>query len=117
MRQIMVHAKEVIKVKWRKAIDDYIRHESKLAGALVGLSVRCATTQEKRYERIGDQRLQPASNMKLVTGAAALAVLGEDHRFSTELWTDGTIVASQLVGHLYISGKGHPTWTCDEFRT
>src|SRR5690625_4384932 len=90
-RAIMEHAKEVIKVDWKQAIDDYIRHESKLAGALVGLSVRCATTQEKRYERMGDQRLQPASNMKLVTGAAALAVLGEDHRFSTELWTDGKI--------------------------
>lgn len=112
----MEHAKEVIKVDWKQAIDDYIRHESKLAGALVGLSVRCATTQEKRYERMGDQRLQPASNMKLVTGAAALAVLGEDHRFSTELWTDGTIVASQLVGHLYIRGKGDPTLQYDDFR-
>src|SRR5690625_4297473 len=116
MRAIMEHAKEVIKVDWKQAIDDYIRHESKLAGALVGLSVRCATTQEKRYERMGDQRLQPASNMKLVTGAAALAVLGEDHRFSTELWTDGTIVASQLVGHLYIRGKGDPTLQYDDFR-
>src|SRR5690625_7911395 len=98
MRAIMEHAKEVIKVDWKQAIDDYIRHESKLAGALVGLSVRCATTQEKRYERMGDQRLQPASNMKLVTGAAALAVLGEDHRFSTELWTDGTRSEERRVG-------------------
>src|SRR5690625_7076554 len=65
---------------------------------------------------MGDQRLQPASNMKLVTGAAALAVLGEDHRFSTELWTDGTIVASQLVGHLYIRGKGDHTLQYDDFR-
>src|SRR5690625_7443516 len=77
--------------------------------ALVGLSFLSASSHEKVYIRMGEQRLQPATNMKLVTGAAALAVLGEDHRFSTEVWTDGIIVDHDVSGHLYMKGKEDPT--------
>ena len=66
----------------------------------------------------------PASNMKLVSSAAALAILGPGLRLNTYLEYDGTIDKRQktLNGNIYITGEGDPTLgtcafdsgTCDE---
>ena len=50
----------------------------------------------------------PASNMKLVTTAAALLKLGRNHTFKTKIATDGQVQDSTLVGNLYIIGGGDP---------
>lgn len=50
----------------------------------------------------------PASNMKLITTAAAYLKLGRNYRFTTTLATDGIIKDSTLVGNLYIIGGGDP---------
>lgn len=50
----------------------------------------------------------PASNMKLVTTAAAYLRLGRDYRFNTTIATDGQIKDSTLCGNLYIIGGGDP---------
>lgn len=54
------------------------------------------------------KRLTPASNMKLVTTAAAYLKLGRNYTFKTQIATDGTIQDSTLVGNLYIIGGGDP---------
>ena len=54
------------------------------------------------------KRLVPASNMKLVTTAAAYLKLGRNYTFKTQIATDGTIQDSTLVGNLYIIGGGDP---------
>ena len=51
----------------------------------------------------------PASNMKIVTGAVALAQLGPDYRFRTTLLATGPIVDGKLRGDLVIVGRGDPT--------
>ena len=55
------------------AIDE-ILSDTRLNGAMVSLAVRDANTGEAIYERNVDQRLNPASNMKLFTSAAAMDV-------------------------------------------
>lgn len=55
-----------------------------------------------------DKRMTPASNMKLVTTAAAYLKLGRNYTFKTQIATDGTIQDSTLVGNLYIIGGGDP---------
>ncbi|MBR5925064.1 MAG: D-alanyl-D-alanine carboxypeptidase [Bacteroidales bacterium] len=54
------------------------------------------------------KRLTPASNMKLVTTAAAYLKLGRNYTFKTQIATDGVIQDSTLVGNLYIIGGGDP---------
>ena len=51
----------------------------------------------------------PASNMKILTLAAAAQVLGWDHRFATTLETSAPIENGVLRGDLVIRGSGDPT--------
>ena len=80
------------------------------------VSIRSAETGNILYENNGNKMMSPASNMKLLTGAAALATLGEDYRFTTELYIDGSVVGSTLNGDLYIKGSGDPTLQVTDFQ-
>jgi D-alanyl-D-alanine carboxypeptidase/D-alanyl-D-alanine-endopeptidase (penicillin-binding protein 4) len=61
------------------------------------------------FARSPHETLAPASNMKLLTTAAALVYLGSDYRFSTFLLADGPIRNGVLEGDLYLYGTGDPT--------
>ena len=51
-----------------------------------------------------------ASNTKLFTTAAALALLGPETRIATKVMTDGTVDANGVLhGSLYLQGGGDPT--------
>jgi D-alanyl-D-alanine carboxypeptidase/D-alanyl-D-alanine-endopeptidase (penicillin-binding protein 4) len=55
-----------------------------------------------------DLAMTPASVMKILTTAAALHILGENHRFTTTLEYDGDIIDNILYGNVYIRGGGDP---------
>ena len=56
-----------------------------------------------------ERSLSPASNLKVLTTASALALLGPDYRFQTQLEYDGALSAEgQLDGNLYLTGYGDP---------
>jgi len=64
-----------------------------------------------------EKSLLPASNMKLITTATALELLGPDFRFETPLEYDGTIDAQgTLHGNIYIVGSGDPTIGSEVFK-
>ena len=55
-----------------------------------------------------DAALAPASNVKLLTTAAALHVLGPEYRFRTYLLTDGVVRNGVVDGDLVLYGTGDP---------
>ena len=60
--------------------------------------------------------LAPASNMKLLTTAAALRILGPEHRFRTYVLTEGDLVDGVLHGDLVLYGTGDPGMSDRYFR-
>ena len=55
-----------------------------------------------------DISVNPASTMKLVTTYAALELLGPNHQWKTEFYTDGPLKDGVLHGNLYLKGGGDP---------
>jgi len=86
----------------------------RLDGTTTAISIRKATDGELVYENQGNTRVRPASVMKLLTGAAALELLGADHRLKTNLYSDGPIKDGVLEGNLYLQGRGDPTLTVQD---
>lgn len=64
-----------------------------------------------------DEQFAPASNMKLVTSAAALISWGADHRLATELYLpDVRITDGVLPGDLYLRGLGDPSLSTRDYQ-
>ncbi|MDX1495396.1 MAG: D-alanyl-D-alanine carboxypeptidase/D-alanyl-D-alanine-endopeptidase [Longimicrobiales bacterium] len=61
--------------------------------------------------------LAPASNVKLLTSAAALHVLGPDYRFRTWVLGDGEVEDGVLLGDLVLYGTGDPGISDRFYRT
>ncbi len=53
----------------------------------------------------------PASTQKLLTAVSAMAQLGPDFRYVTELWTDAPIRKGHIAGSAYLRFSGDPTFT------
>lgn len=88
---------------------DTLLEKEEFDGAVAGVTVKHAVNGKTLYTHNGDIRLHPASNMKLLTGIAALETLGPDYQFHTEILTDGKQLGTSLHGNLYLKGKGDPT--------
>lgn len=60
--------------------------------------------------------LMPASNMKVITSAAALSLLKPEFRFKTMLYTDGRQIKDTIQGNLYLKGYGDPVFNDERLR-
>jgi serine-type D-Ala-D-Ala carboxypeptidase/endopeptidase (penicillin-binding protein 4) len=74
-----------------------------------GVLVRSLDSGELLYARDAGKLMMPASNMKIVTSAAAAEVLGWDARFTTTLETAAPVAHGTLRGDLVVRGGGDPT--------
>lgn len=61
-----------------------------------------------------DVAVIPASTMKIVTAAVALDRLGDDYRFTTNVY--GTLVDGRVTGDLVMVGGGDPVLATPKFR-
>jgi D-alanyl-D-alanine carboxypeptidase/D-alanyl-D-alanine-endopeptidase (penicillin-binding protein 4) len=75
-----------------------------------GAMVVSITRGDTLFARGADDKLVPASTMKLFTAAIALEKLGAEHVFSTDVLRDGTVDGSgTLKGNLVLRGDGDPS--------
>ncbi|MFJ8262061.1 D-alanyl-D-alanine carboxypeptidase/D-alanyl-D-alanine-endopeptidase [Rummeliibacillus sp. NPDC094406] len=85
----------------------------KMANAEVSIAIR-DDFGKVIYDFNGNRQQKPASNMKLLTSAAALTELGGNYRFRTNIYTTGNVKNGILHGDLYIQGTGDPTLTVED---
>ena len=94
---------------------DLLLENPVLAGATVGVHVVDLETGKALYSRGADVPLNPASNVKLLTTAAALVALGPEHRYATRLLRgDGALSGSVISGDVYLEGSGDPNLVTED---
>ena len=81
----------------------------------IGLFIQSVDNEKPLVALHADLFLNPASVIKLVTTAAALDMLGQGYRWSTEVMYTGNIEGHTLNGDLYIRGNGDPYLTPERF--
>ncbi|MBC7543401.1 MAG: D-alanyl-D-alanine carboxypeptidase/D-alanyl-D-alanine-endopeptidase [Candidatus Sericytochromatia bacterium] len=79
-----------------------------LSAQNTGVAVISLQSGELLYGGNAQRALMPASNLKLLTSAAAMTLLGPDFAFRTALYGDGTVTGGILSGSLYLKGFGDP---------
>ena len=80
-----------------------------LARGTVAVVVQSLDRGDTLFRHHGDRLLMPASNMKLLTLAAAAERLGWDHTFGTTIEATAPIENGVVAGDLVIRGSGDPT--------
>jgi len=91
-----------------KAIDGIISRPD-FAPAFWGIEVRSLATGRTLYALNAEKAFRPASNMKLVTTAAALDAFGPDARIRTTVETAGRLDGlGRILGDVYLVGRGDP---------
>jgi len=85
-----------------------------LGDADVGVHVRSIKDGRTLFARNATKLMNPASNVKLVTTAAALWHLGASYRFRTVAYRDSAIAEGRISGNLYVRGFGDPTLTDEQ---
>jgi D-alanyl-D-alanine carboxypeptidase/D-alanyl-D-alanine-endopeptidase (penicillin-binding protein 4) len=88
---------------------DAILAAPSLARGSWGVLVRSLRTDETLYALNARKLLVPASNMKIVTLAAAAQKLGWNYTYTTALRASGSIRDGVLDGDLVVAGSGDPS--------
>jgi serine-type D-Ala-D-Ala carboxypeptidase/endopeptidase (penicillin-binding protein 4) len=80
-----------------------------MARGFLGVEVVSLKTGKPIFSLNADKLFTPASNTKLFTTAAALALIGPDYKFRTTVETDGSLDKyGRLTGDLILVGRGDP---------
>jgi D-alanyl-D-alanine carboxypeptidase/D-alanyl-D-alanine-endopeptidase (penicillin-binding protein 4) len=89
---------------------DTILAQPDLARGFWGIEIRSLKSGRVLYSLNADKMFTPASNTKLFTTAAALALIGPEYKFRTTVETSGSLDKyGRLTGDLVLVGRGDPT--------
>ena len=88
---------------------DAIVEQPDVARGFWGIEVVSLKDGSVLYSLNADKLFTPASNTKLFTTSAAMAMIGADYKFNTTIETDGSVDKyGRLMGNLYVVGRGDP---------
>ncbi len=93
----------------KQRIYQMIRNSAAAQNGKVGVYIQVLKTGRVVYSENALKPMIPASNLKVVTTAAALDLLGPDFRYLTELRGGAADAQGVLHGDLYLKGQGDPT--------
>jgi D-alanyl-D-alanine carboxypeptidase/D-alanyl-D-alanine-endopeptidase (penicillin-binding protein 4) len=79
-----------------------------------GILIKTLKKQTTLYDRDGNQFFIPASNVKLLTTAAALVKLGENYQIKTPIYYQGN---NAKLSRLSLIGKGDPSLIIEQLKT
>src|SRR5512143_255677 len=86
-----------------------IVNQPDVARGFWGIEAVSLTSAKTIFTHHGDKLLTPASNTKLFTTAAALALSGPDYRYQTTVETNGALDKyGRLTGDVVLVGRGDP---------
>ena len=88
---------------------DSLTSQAEFRNAQWGVLIVNPRTDDTLYSKNAGKLFMPASNMKIITSAVALTLLGPDYRYRTTFLTDGEVRDSLLDGNLLVIGRGDPT--------
>jgi D-alanyl-D-alanine carboxypeptidase/D-alanyl-D-alanine-endopeptidase (penicillin-binding protein 4) len=83
--------------------------------AVTGLFVADARTGEPLFAVNADDALNPASNVKMISTAAALELLGPDFRYPTRVLGPEPDPQGAIHGSVYLLGSWDPTLAASDF--
>ncbi|MFC2134471.1 D-alanyl-D-alanine carboxypeptidase/D-alanyl-D-alanine-endopeptidase [Bacteroidota bacterium] len=73
------------------------------------------TNNDTIYAKDINKLIIPASNIKLLTTATALSILGKNYKLTTNLLTNDANIEDGVVnGNLYLKGFGNPTFSSED---
>lgn len=95
-----------------------LQSDTDLAHATWSFCVKDIKKDSVIAEYNSNASLVPASTMKIITTASALAILGPMYKYETHLEYDGKLDSAKgiLQGNLYIKGSGDPTLGSQTFK-
>jgi len=88
---------------------DEVLAQPQLARGYWGVLIKSLKTDETLYTRNAGKLMMPASNMKIVTLAAAAEKLGWDYTYETRVYASGAVNGGVLEGDLVVAGSGDPS--------
>ena len=88
---------------------DSLTNQTEFRNANWGVLIVNPRTGDTLYSKNAGKLFMPASNMKIITSAAALTLLGPDYTYKTTFLADGPVRDSLLDGNLLVIGRGDPT--------
>lgn len=88
---------------------NHVFHAPAMAQGIWGVEVKSLDSGKILYALNSRTLMMPASNMKILTLAAAGETLGWDYRFTTKLEATAPVVGGMLQGDLIVVGGGDPT--------
>jgi D-alanyl-D-alanine carboxypeptidase/D-alanyl-D-alanine-endopeptidase (penicillin-binding protein 4) len=88
---------------------DSLTTQPEFRNAQWGVLIVNPRTGDTLYSKNAGKLFQPASNMKIITSAVALTLLGPEYTYKTTFLTNGEVRDSLLDGDLLVVGRGDPT--------
>lgn len=88
---------------------DIIVNDPNFRNAVIGVHVVSLQKNDVLYKANESKSLIPASNMKLLTTAAALEYLGPDFTYTTTVFLDGSVRRGEFSGNIFVRGAGDPS--------